>query len=82
MDHLGTWHRELATKFLTKMNNLPSGPWSVEIDAKLKVYVWGIGNWLTANIEWGFESERYFGSHGLEIREHRLVTLLPPRHAK
>lgn len=77
MDSLGAWHRELVSDFVGAMIDLTTGIWSLEVDEELKEYVWGIGNWVTANIEWGFETQRYFGSHGPDVREHQKISLLP-----
>lgn len=77
MDNLGTWHHERVTRFVAKFDNLPSGSWAPEVEVELKEYAWGIGNWVTADIEWGFESQRYFGGHGPDVRAHQQITLLP-----
>ncbi|EGN95075.1 hypothetical protein SERLA73DRAFT_187364 [Serpula lacrymans var. lacrymans S7.3] len=38
-------------------------------------YIWGIGNWVKATHTWCFESERYFGKHGLHIQKERWIDL-------
>ncbi|KZT42148.1 terpenoid synthase [Sistotremastrum suecicum HHB10207 ss-3] len=77
MDYVGRRYYGLRDTFLAGFHDLPS--WSPKIDSELKDYIWGVGNWVTANVEWSFESERYFGTRGPEIREHRSVALLPRR---
>ncbi|TBU29047.1 terpenoid synthase [Dichomitus squalens] len=85
MDELGTdlhgameWvaerHRILVGQFLERFGRLPS--WGPEIDAQVARYVDGLGNWVRANDSWSFESQRYFGLDGLEIKESRWVQLL------
>lgn len=39
----------------------------------------GIGNWVRANDQWDFETERYLGKKGPEIEEIQWVALLPRR---
>lgn len=75
MDHLGQRYHRLRDAFFDHMHDIPS--WSPEIDADVKEYLVEMGRWVTGNMYWSFESERYFGPHGLEIREHRNVILLP-----
>ena len=50
---------------------------SYHIDSDVAKYVDGLGNWVRASDQWGFESERYFGKRGPEIFENRWVTLMP-----
>jgi hypothetical protein len=81
MDFIGDETFQLASRFVSLSKQLPS--FGVDEDTKfshaIEQYVWGLGNWVTANVEWSFESERYFGTHGLKIMKHRLVELLPKR---
>lgn len=75
MDYIGVLHDRLAGAFLLTKDRLPSfGP---HIDAQVARYVHGLGNWVRANDQWSFESQRYFGTKGLEIIQHRTVQLLP-----
>ena len=50
---------------------------SPEVDAALKFYVAGLMNWPRGNDSWTFESQRYFGTEGMNVFEKREVTLLP-----
>ncbi len=36
-----------------------------------------LGYWIRGIDCWSLETERYFGTKGLEIQKHRVVTLLP-----
>lgn len=74
VDHIGEQYRQLRDRFLTDRETLPS--WSEDVNRELKEYIEGLGNWVTANVEWSFESERYFGKDGPEIRQHRNLVLL------
>ena len=57
--------------------SLPS--WSPEIDAQVQVYVDGLGDWMIGNLVWSFETERYFGTAGPQVRRDLSVALLPRR---
>lgn len=73
MDYCGQEYHKLREKFFGNIQDLPS--WSPKIDAELKEYVQGLGVWVTGNMYWSFESERYLGPKGLEIKEHRFINL-------
>ncbi|KAI0291779.1 terpenoid synthase [Multifurca ochricompacta] len=71
-------HKELEEKFMDIYENkIPK--FGEPVDEQLAQYVDGIGNWVRANDQWGFENERYFGKKGLEIQRTRWVTLLPKK---
>lgn len=40
-------------------------------------YMNGMAQWVGANVQWSYESERYFGKRGLEVKRTRELTLLP-----
>ncbi|KAJ7121824.1 terpenoid synthase [Mycena crocata] len=69
-------HDKLVDRFLHAYQQIPhfSDP---ELDAQVSEYVDGLGNWVRGNDVWSFESERYFGTKGLEIQATRVVKLLP-----
>ena len=75
MDYIGEQHDGLAEAFLLNKDHLPS--WGEPIDSQVARYVDGLGNWVRANDQWSFESQRYFGTEGLDILKHRAVKLLP-----
>lgn len=77
MDYIGLRHDRLAAAFLLAKDSLPS--FGEDIDAQVAGYVYALGNAVRANDSWSFESQRYFGKEGLEIMEHRTVTLLPKK---
>jgi hypothetical protein len=47
-----------------------------QIDTNVATYVGGLGNWVRANYDWCFESQRYFGDKGPEIRKTHRCELL------
>ncbi|KAH9071470.1 terpenoid synthase [Lactarius deliciosus] len=69
-------HKELEAKFMDLYENkIPK--FGEPVDTELARYVDGIGNWVRANDQWDFETERYFGKKALEVGRTRWVTLLP-----
>jgi hypothetical protein len=78
MDWVSDCLRSLEAKFMDLYENkIPK--FGEPVDTELGEYVDGIGNWVRANDQWHFESERYLGKKGLEIQKTRWVTLLPKK---
>ncbi|VDC01312.1 unnamed protein product [Peniophora sp. CBMAI 1063] len=77
MDWVENHHRGLEERFLELYYHHVPKYHSYHIDSDLARYVDGIGNWVRASDQWGFESERYFGKRGPEIFKDRWVTLMP-----
>ena len=75
MDWVAKYHVELETKFFDALGRVPK--WGKPIDSWVAEYCDGLGNWVRANDQWSFESERYFGTRGVEIMKSRWVTLMP-----
>src|SRR4051794_41103484 len=42
-------------------------------------YVKGLQHWIVGSLHWSFDTERYFGKNGLEVKTTRRVVLLPKR---
>ncbi|KAK0214406.1 isoprenoid synthase domain-containing protein [Armillaria fumosa] len=68
-------YRSTRNKFLMLWTEIPS--WGPEMDAIASHYLHGIANWVRGNECWNFESERYFGSNGRNVQQHRMVPLMP-----
>lgn len=79
MDYIGGLHDRLVKSFLLAKDRLPT--WGEPIDSQVARYVHGLGNWVRANDQWSFESQRYFGIKGLDIMNHRRVEMLPKLRA-
>jgi hypothetical protein len=80
MDFIGEEFRKFGSRFITLMKEIPSfDDLDDEAHRALGRYIWGMGNWVTANTYWSFECGRYFGTRGLEIMQHRLVEISPKR---
>jgi hypothetical protein len=62
--------------FLENISHIPS--WGEELDKKVKVYIDGLAQWVRGSDDWTFESGRYFGTKGAEIKISRKTALLPP----
>ena len=76
VDWLERYVAGVRADFLDNIANMPS--WGEDVDRRVKIYIDGIAQWVRGNDDWTFESGRYFGNNGLEIRETRIVSLLPP----
>ena len=69
-------YQAMANQFLKLLENLPQC--SSDKEAKsLKEYIRGMANWVTANVEWSYSSERYFGKIGPEVKKTWMVELWP-----
>ncbi|KAI0056134.1 terpenoid synthase [Artomyces pyxidatus] len=71
---------QITADVIEAWDTLPEWPEDIREDAQ--TYVQGIVGWVRSNNTWHFESQRYFGQHGLEIQKHRMVTLLPKTRVK
>ncbi|KAK4445273.1 terpenoid synthase [Podospora aff. communis PSN243] len=75
IDWIADWVDGIVQDFLQCRADLPS--WGPEIDAQVNKYVDGLGAWVRGNDHWSFESQRYFGTAGTEIRRTRQIYMLP-----
>ncbi|KZT04738.1 terpenoid synthase [Laetiporus sulphureus 93-53] len=62
-------------RFLAIKAELPS--WGPEVDALVEVYVQGLEDWIGANAEWSFMTERYFGKDAPRVRKSLQIKLSP-----
>jgi len=73
------YHKKAQARFMDLYENqIPK--FGEPVDSELVRYVDGMANWVRANHQWSFESERYFGKRGPEIEKTRWVNLLPKEH--
>ena len=77
---IADYHKEVEKKFFEARAALPT--WGEPIDSQVREYCDGLGGWVRGNDEWNFESARYFGSKGPEIKIKRWNTLMPKDHLK
>ncbi|KAF8532360.1 isoprenoid synthase domain-containing protein [Gautieria morchelliformis] len=76
MDYVCRWYHNRANEFMRAMTDLPECP-DIKTRDQLKEYVYGLGNWVTANYEWSFGSKRFFGNEIETVKETGKVLLRP-----
>jgi hypothetical protein len=77
VDFVGNLCKQSIDRFNEDRLNLPS--WGAKVDKDVDVYVNGLTNWIVGSLHWSFESERYFGKNGRDVKTTRVVNLLPRR---
>ena len=75
VDFVGDLCKQSIDRFTEQRANIPS--WGPEIDQQVEKYVTGLADWIVGSLHWSLESERYFGTSGLEVKKSRVVELLP-----
>jgi hypothetical protein len=73
VDFVGDLCKQSIDRFIENKDMLPS--WGHEIDGQVRTYVGGLEDWITGNLHWSFDSERYFGKSGPEVKTTRVVYL-------
>lgn len=68
-------YEQVLSKFEVQSRTLPS--WGPTIDAAVNSYIERMSFWIRGHDCWSFESERYFGTKGVEIQRLRVMSLLP-----
>lgn len=74
-DLIGDHFKNLIDRFIVTKSQLPS--WGASVDAAVADYVKAMEHWIIGNLEWSFETQRYFGALHAEIKTTRVVTLRP-----
>ena len=77
VDFVGDLCKKSYDRFIEDKARLPS--WGYEIDAQVQTYVEGLADWIIGSLHWSFDSERYFGKMGSQIKRSRVVELAPVR---
>jgi alpha-muurolene/germacrene-A/gamma-muurolene synthase len=77
VDFLGNLCEASITRFEMARVQLPS--WGVEIDQMVAKYVGGLQDWIVGTLHWSFDTNRYFGDNGAQIKKDRTVYLLPKK---
>lgn len=78
MDRTGEIFKGLMQRFLQgkeKFKARSFGPDSQKLYEDVQTYIVGLEFWVSGNMEWCFESGRYFGSEGKEIKRSRVISL-------
>ncbi|KAH7912167.1 isoprenoid synthase domain-containing protein [Hygrophoropsis aurantiaca] len=77
VDFVGDLCKHSIDRFNDDRQNLPT--LGAKIDRDVEVYVSGLADWIVGSLHWSFESERYFGKSGRDVKSSRIVNLLPRR---
>ena len=76
-DAVGVHFKSLIDTYLSTKAALPS--WGAKVDGEVQQYAMAMENWVIGNLNWSFETQRYFGHARHEIRRTRVVQLYPRR---
>ncbi|CAL1716774.1 unnamed protein product [Somion occarium] len=76
-DYVGEYFKVLVDRFFDNKSRLPS--WGAEIDHIVDQFVMAMESWMIGNLEWSFDSERYFGPQHEKVKEMLIVELSPNR---
>ncbi|KAI0661547.1 terpenoid synthase [Cubamyces menziesii] len=76
-DHVGVHFKNLIDTFLEAKRTLPT--WGKKIDWEVSQYIMAMETWVIGNLNWSFETQRYFGHARHEIKRTRVVHLYPRR---
>ncbi|KAJ6622898.1 isoprenoid synthase domain-containing protein [Mycena sp. CBHHK59/15] len=74
VDYVGELCRLTIDTFMRDRENISS--WGPEVDAMVERYVEGLEAWIVGSLHWSFMTERYFGRHGAEVKQNRIVSLI------
>lgn len=74
-DLVGDHFAMLMNRFVETKKQLPS--FGAELDDAVAQYVDALGHWVIGNLEWSFESQRYFGSEHMRVKDTRVIILSP-----
>ncbi|XP_044718814.1 delta(6)-protoilludene synthase [Hirsutella rhossiliensis] len=75
MNWAADYHAATVRQFREVYETIPR--WGGQVDLDIETYVDGMGNWVRANVQWSFESERYFGNKSGRVMTTRRMSLLP-----
>ncbi|KAF5346490.1 hypothetical protein D9756_010111 [Leucocoprinus leucothites] len=76
MEWILNYGQRVVKSFNANVAALPS--WGPDVDRRVQIYVAGIAQNIRGVDDWTFESHRYFGSKGLEIKLTRTMSPFPP----
>ncbi|KAF6745443.1 isoprenoid synthase domain-containing protein [Ephemerocybe angulata] len=77
VEFVGDMCKQSIDRFVEEQRYLPS--WGPKIDRDLAIYIDGLANWIVGSLHWSFDTERYFGKDGRQVKSTRVVNLLPRR---
>ena len=82
VDYVGTLCKASIDRFIEAKTRVESFDCGGQIDKDVAQYIKGLEDWIVGSLHWSFESERYFGKTGRQVKNTRVVKLLPPRNDK
>ena len=74
-DLVGEHFAGLMARFMDGKRKLPS--WGLETDAAVAAYIRAMEHWVVGNLDWSFETQRYFGPQHTAVKENRVVLVRP-----
>ncbi|TFK33445.1 isoprenoid synthase domain-containing protein [Crucibulum laeve] len=77
VDFVGDYCKNSIERFETDRKSVPS--WGPDVDKDVTIYIEGLQNWIVGSLHWSFDSERYFGKLGAQVKKHRIIELLPQK---
>ena len=80
VDRLGEMCKQSIDRFVENLPLVPS--WGDRIDRDVKLYVNGMRECIVGSLHWSFQTKRYFGDNGGEVRATGVVELLPRETTK
>ncbi|KAH9884567.1 isoprenoid synthase domain-containing protein [Xylariomycetidae sp. FL2044] len=75
IDEAGRLSQAKMERFYTLYSQLPR--WIEPVDLDVQRLVDGMAQCVSGVMHWSYESQRYFGERGLEVKKTRMVPLLP-----
>lgn len=79
VDFVGSLCKASIDRFVAAKAQLPSFDNGGQVDRDVAKYILGLEDWIVGSLHWSFESERYFGKSGKQVKKTRVVNLLPAR---
>jgi hypothetical protein len=72
-DEVGEHFAKLMKDLEDAKKRLPG--WGARVDADVARYIGALEDWVIGNLEWSFETARYFGPTHNEVKKTRVVSL-------
>ena len=74
-DYIGVLFESLMTGYLKDKSLVRS--YDPETDADVRAYFRNMDDWVSGNLEWNFQSKRYFGDEHERVRVSHVVRISP-----
>ena len=80
IDSVSDLCKDTINAFEFTRRSLPS--WGPDLDRQVQLYIDGLQNWIIGSLHWSFETRRYFGDQGQEIKKQLVMKLLPKKNTE